>query len=251
MVACYRKAGKEPPTGAPGGLSWKMIRWDINAQTAFKEVPQRVFWGLTDPELPKYIKEGLDFVYVDNPYFNRSSQRNTFRLIRKNVHLTTLLERPDDRARKFGLKLLPWRKGGLWKDIVVIPPSPYYEKIYGAENWLKQTVNQLMRVTSREIRVKYNKSIPLEGYLKRTHAVVTFGSTAGVEAAMLGVPVFSGPICPSLPVTAGNINHIDNPHYPENRQAWLNGLAYATWTFDEFQGINKTDYWYEQHIHCR
>lgn len=235
---------------AIGGLTWKyfslltedeMIRWN-SAEEAFKGIPQRLFWGLTHKDLPEYIREGRDFLYVDNPYFNRSAQRSSFRLIRKHVHLTTLLDRPRDRADKFKLTLAPWRKGGA--DIVVIPPSPFYKTIFGAEKWLDETVAKLLEITDREIRVKYNKKFPLEKYLQNTHAVVTFGSVAGIEAAMMGVPVFSGPICPSLPITAGPLANIETPFYSPLRQEWLNSLAYASWTMDEFAKINKADYNY-------
>lgn len=218
-----------------------MIRWST-AEEAFRGIPQRIFWGLTDPDLPQYIREGLDFLYVDNPYFNRADKRNNFRLIRRNVHLTRLLDRPDDRSRKFKIVLKPWRKRG--KSIVVIPPSPLYVKIYGADNWLRDTLQTLKQVSKRRVRVKENKLEPLEPYLKGTHAVVTFGSVAGVEAAILGVPVFSGPICPTLPISAGALENIDSPIYSDLRQEWINSLAYASWSMAEFPKINRADYNY-------
>ncbi len=217
-----------------------MIRWR-GAEEAFKGIPQRLFWGLTDPELPRYVQERRDFLYVDNPYFNRSAQRSSFRLIRGNVHLTQLLDRPRDRADKFKVQLQPWRKSG--ESVVVIPPSPHYKTIFGAHDWLDATVTRLLQITGREIRVKYNKKIPLAQYLQNTHALVTFGSVAGIEAAIMGIPVFAGPICPSLPITAGPLERIDSPIYPD-RQPWINSLAYASWTMDEFAKINKTDYDY-------
>ena len=219
-----------------------MLKW-YGAQDAFAAMPQRLFWGLTEPDIRRYVREGLDFLYVDNPYFNRGSRTRSFRLIRRNLHLTTMLDRPSNRRKKkYFLHLEPWRKNG--KDIVIIPPSVWYERIFDCGDWLERTVKTLKMTTGRQIRVKHDKTIPLEGFLEKSWAVVTYGSVAGVEAAMLGIPVFSGPICPTLPISAGTLEQIDSPDYSDAREQWLNGLTHATWDLDEFHLINKDDYNY-------
>jgi hypothetical protein len=203
--------------------------------------PIRFFSGLKDPELALYIREGRDFLYMDNAYFGRGPRSRAFRLVRGALHLTHLLDRPADRLARWGARCEPWRKSGT--EVVVIPPSPYHAAFYGAEAWLTETVSKLKSCTERPIRVKYDKKEPLPPILANAWAVVTYGSVAGVEAALTGVPTFAGPICPTLPISAGPIECIDSPHYAD-REPWLASLTYANWSSDELDRINIKDYNY-------
>ena len=72
---------------------------------------------------------------------------------------------------------------------------------------------------------------------------MTYGSVAGIEAAILGIPVFSGPICPTLPISAGTLEQIENPTLHE-RRPWLCSLAYANWRISEIPKIHLEDYNY-------
>lgn len=197
---------------------------------------QKLFNGLTDPDFPSALASG-NFVYCDNGYFDR---RDHFRLIRGNVHLTTLLDRPGDRWDRLGIKTAPWRKGG--RHIVVIPPSQWYVQLLKADKWLAATRNKLEQHTDRPIVVKQAKG-GLEEALQGAWAMVTFGSVAGIEAAILGVPVFSGPICPTLPISAGTLEAIESPTLHE-RRPWLCSLAYANWRISEIPKIHLEDYNY-------
>ncbi len=207
----------------------------------FEHVTPRLFSGLTHNELPRYVGRDLDFLYLDNAYFKRGSRSNHFRLIRKGFHLTRLLNRPDDRMKQLGLRCQPWRKTG--RHIVLIPPSVWYLRILGAHDWTAQTLVTLSQVTDRPVRVKWDKKLPLSDWLADAWAVVTYGSVAGVESAIAGVPVFAGAICPCLPITAGPIDRIDTPEY-HDREPWLASLAYANWSTAELDSINLEDYDY-------
>lgn len=219
-------------------MKWEI--WDA-IELKLRESGIKVFAGLTDPELKRYVLEGLDFLYLDNAYFKRGSRSTNFRLIRRGFHLTRLLERPTDRFEKWNVSVAPWRKSGL--DVVVIPPSRYHVDIFGADAWLDQTLATLKQVTERPVRVKRDKNLPLAEYLRESWAVVTYGSAAGVEAARMGVPVFAGPICPSLPISAGSVEQIETPEYKE-RGPWLASLTYANWALPELDRLNLKDYCY-------
>jgi hypothetical protein len=197
---------------------------------------QKLFNGLTDPGFPSALASG-NFVYCDNGYFDRA---NHFRLIRGNVHLTTLLDRPGDRWDRLGIKPRPWRANG--NQIVIIPPSEWYVQLMNCKGWLAYTRNTLEKHTQRPIVVKHGKG-GLEQELQGAWAVVTYGSVAGIEAAILGVPVFSGPICPTLPITAGTLEQIESPTLHE-RRPWLCSLAYANWRISEIPKIHLEDYNY-------
>lgn len=202
----------------------------------------RLFCGLENPELPGFIHGGHDFLYMDNSYFHRGSRGTKFRLIRRGIHLTRVLDRPADRFERLGVAVKPWRKTG--RNVLLIPQSGWHGNIYGCSGWTQATATILRSFTDRPIVVKHDKSLPLQEFLEDAWCVVTYGSVAGVEAALAGVPVFSGPICPSLPISSGAIEKIETPLYPE-REPWLHSLAYATWDVEEIPYINWKDYNYQ------
>lgn len=200
-----------------------------------------VFVGMRSPELPRHI--GKPFLYMDHGYWRREPLLQWFRLIHDDIHLTHLLDRPGDRWKAQGRELAPWRRDG--RTVVVIPPSEAIQAIYGdARGWLDSTLATLAARTERPVLVK-QKGPPLPKYLqeKDAWAVVTYASVAGVEAALHGYPVFAGPHCPALPISAGPIEKIGHPVY-RDREPWLHSLAYSTWHISEFNQINLEDYHY-------
>lgn len=217
---------------APG--SWKVAVEQLAAGNP------KILCGMFDETKWPLLTTRADCFYFDNPYFLRHEKHSRFRLIRGGSHLTKIL--PDQPGRSIYMPpLMPWQKTG--KGILVIPPSPAQIKIYGAQDWLKKTLKRLSRATGRHIVVKENKKHPLADFLPDAWAVVTFGSVAGVEAAIAGVPVFAGPQCPALPITAGFPEEVDDPDYPDRRE-WLRSLAYACWTVDDLPRLNLESYDY-------
>lgn len=202
-----------------------------------------VIVGLPDDRNRKFVREGTDFIYGDHAYFDRGWERHHFRLCRNAHHLTRVMPRPDDRLKKWKVQIEPWRKGG--RDIVVIPPSDYYLNIYGLSSWLDDTLARLRLATDRHVHVKAQKGRLRECLLEEhdAHALVCALSVAGMEAALMGVPVFSTQHCCSWPVNAGTLEDIERPEYPD-RHAWACSLAYASWHADELEKICFRDYWY-------
>ena len=69
--------------------------------------------------------------------------------------------------------------------------------------------------------------------LQNCWAVVTHNSTAAVDAATYGIPVFlTSDLCLAWDVGNADFNKIESPTTPDRTQ-WLNDLAYANWTIDE------------------
>jgi hypothetical protein len=199
--------------------------------------------GLVDGRNQTLVRDKADFLYGDHAYFNRGWANGGFRLIRNAHHLSHVVKRSDDRLKKHGVMIEPWRKGG--RDIVVIPPSEYYWPIYNLKEWLPQTLATLKEVTDRKVHVKHGKGRLRECLLEEhdAHAVVCCISVAGMEAALMGVPVFSTERCCSWPINAGTLENIERPEYPE-RYEWACGLAYASWHASEFESIDFRDYQY-------
>lgn len=202
--------------------------------------PNNVACGLTNGIAKKFVQESADFVYLDHGYFQRGWSKGHFRALRSEFHLTKIVERPDDRLKKFEVQIEPWRKTG--RKIVVIPPSTWYINIWPElSSWTGQVVHELGTLTDRPVVVKDEKG-GLRAFLEDAWALVSCMSVAGMEAALMGIPVFSTPRCCSWPIS-DPLTKIESPTYPE-RYGWASSLAYATWHVDEIDTINWLEYDY-------
>ena len=219
-------------------LDW--VRIDAKRQGGS---PPEPVLGIRDDKAQNARDSGKPWLYFDHAYFKRGYERGNFRACRDGLHLTRLIDRPADRLEKWGVTIEPWRKRG--SEIIVIPPSEMQCKFYGCHDWLMKTESLLDQVTDRPVRCKVSKLPSLKEWLQDAWAVVTFASVAGVEAALMGIPVFSTENCPSYPVNAGRIDNIDSPEYPERHQ-WACGLTYATWNVEEMRNVKWIDYHYER-----
>ena len=188
------------------------------------------------------IRAKRDFLYFDNPYFMRENKSLRFRLTVGASHLTHLLPEQPGRVVQTP-ELMPWREGRRRWRIVVIPPSPTQLQVYGCTSWLQQTLARIKMVTRREVFVKEQKYASFNDAIADAWAVVTYGSVAGVEAAVAGVPVFAGPICPTLPISAGEIEDVENPQRSDRRE-WLRSLGYACWHMNELETLDLETYNY-------
>ena len=73
--------------------------------------------------------------------------------------------------------------------------------------------------------------------LDGAHCLVTHGSNAAVEAAIMGCPVFVHPDSAAALVGRTDLADIERPIYP-GRQAWVNALAYSQ--FNERELVDGT-----------
>lgn len=204
-------------------------------------VTPRINMGLTNPVLDEWVRAGQDFIYLDHSYFRRGWANNMFRAVRNACHLAQCKPRPDDRLKRFGVQIEPWRRERGSK-IVIIPTYAGHERIWPeTREWAHNVEQKLRGLTDRPIVVKSQKG-DLRGYLADAWAVVCNQSVAGVEAALMGVPVFSTPRCCSWPVS-NPIERIENPEFPD-RHDWATGLSYASWHTDEIDEVDWIDYDY-------
>ena len=96
---------------------------------------------------------------------------------------------PDDRWKSLNVDVKPWAKGG--RHIVVLAPTPTYQKFHAIEPWFEQTLRELAALTDRQIVVRFKDSNrPLQADLEGAHCAVAHGSIAATEAVILGCPVF-------------------------------------------------------------
>jgi hypothetical protein len=147
---------------------------------------------------------------------------------------------PDDRWRrlKAAREVRPWQKGG--GQIVIAAPTRTYCRFHNAESWIADTIDALARVTDRQIVIRDKEQYikrPIQRDLADAHALVTHGSNAAVEAAILGCPVFVHPSSAARLVGLTDLTKIESPVYPD-REPWLRSLAYSQ--FDERELVDGT-----------
>lgn len=171
-----------------------------------------------------------EFLYMDHSYFDRGWEKGNFRLIRRGVHLTEVLKRPDDRLRKLGVCMKDWRRNG--NHVVMIVPSELLAEHYKKPHLWKEMLAEVQKYTDRPVEIVRKRDHNLKEKLAGAWAVVCPFSTAGVEAALSGIPVFSTPECPSWPVNAGELSQIENPEL-KDRYDWLCSLSYACWSLGD------------------
>lgn len=215
---------------------------DAFAKSNHEQYPHTVIWGniSTVKSYPK------PFLFTDMPYFNRwmGDNRDTcyWRVIPNHVHVNPDLydKYPDDRFNQLNVTVKDWRING--DHILVCPSSPAIEQYYGDINWLAGTLQLLKQHTDRPIRVRHKPRangtsgpraavIPFEEDCKNAWAVVTLASIAAVEAACLGIPVFTHEKGPGGVLANKDLAKIEEPLMADSaRTLWLNTLAYYQYT---------------------
>ena len=183
-----------------------------------------------------------DFYYVDTGYFGNGRWKQWHRIVKNNLQLTEIQNRPRDRWEKHKLKFQPWRQG---RNIVVAAPDEKPCKFYEIElnTWIEQTVATIRQHTDRPVVVRQRapKRIDrittdtLAQALTDAHALVTFNSNAATESILLGVPVFTLAPNAAGPVGLQDLSQIEKPYYPnrDKLHAWACHLAYGQFHNDE------------------
>ena len=198
---------------------------------------------------------GVDFYYIDRPYWGESRGTPYWMRCTKNQHVKTFIDnRPDDRFKQtFKNEIHPYHKNG--KYILVIPPSHSVALMFDGQEWLKNTLKILKENTDREIVIRekpYNPKSFLDSEGKmmpgvsaneqpdrpfewdQVHAVVTFNSSITIKALTNGVPCFANFDNPCMPVCEQDFTKIETPKYEDPRPVFYS-LAYGQFTQEEFR----------------
>lgn len=226
-----------------------------------------VIFGLSNYLQMKICKENnINFIYIDNAYFgnlnsyftDKKCKKNFYRVVFNDTSLNKIKNR-DDYRFNLQLDLLnkeynvsnfvkDYKFNG--KDIILIPPSGMVPEIckISADKWCESVTNIIKNRMSNNIiirdrsRTRYDRfSVsPIHKLFENAYCVVTFNSTAAVDALLFGVPSFiyntsetSNIHSPAEPVSNLSINDIANRIYPENRLEWLHHLSYGQFSREE------------------
>lgn len=180
---------------------------------------------------------GFHYLYCDGPYW----LSRKFSQVRVCTQWLWHIDGADRKADldKAGCVLKPWSQG----DVVVVAPShdAVHRKAYkdgGADKWTADTIAELKKHTDRPIVVRKkddggppanidHRIKSMDAVFATAWAVVTAGSTIGVEAATRGVPVFSTQRCATSPVGLHDLSLIESPRLPDmdERRQWAMNLA--------------------------
>lgn len=157
------------------------------------------------------------------------------------------------RLRRLGLTAVPWRQSG--RHILLAGSSAKYHDFYGLPDpttYAIQVVADLRRLTKRPIvyrpKPSWRAAVPINGtrfsrsdeaigaVLKGAWAMVTHGSNACFEAALLGVPCIVLGDAVAKPISSTTLRGIKRPYLATDaeRGQWLANLAFCQWTMAEF-----------------
>jgi len=203
------------------------------------------------PELRQYIdkwkSEQRPWIYWDRGYARRvfatdlpqGIEGGYYRWHVGGFQLQSIRDVPADRWNALQTPLWPWATGG--RHIVVAEPSPTYQRFHNIEGWTERTVAELKRHTDRPIVLRDKEmqrfGRKLHEDLKGAHCLITHGSNAAVESAIMGCPVFVHLDSAASLVGRTDLKAIENPLYPD-RERWAWSLAYSQ--FNERELVDGT-----------
>lgn len=221
-----------------------------------------VFYGYTQilrKVMADYVAAGRKAVYIDLGYWGREGLHGHHKIVVNARHPTEYFQkRPhkDDRARKVGVQIQPWRKNG--KHILLAGMGEKAAEAEGKRtlSFEMDAIKWLGRITDRPIiyrpKPSWMQSKPIPGtvfswggqprpgfrrqhlneVLNDCHAIVTHHSNVAVEGICAGVPAFCWKGV-AVPMSSQNIDAIEDPVMPEGREAWSNAIAFTQWDIAE------------------
>lgn len=195
--------------------------------------------------VPRWRREGRQFIYWDRGYARRvfatwlprGDDGGYYRWQVNAFQMQIIRDVKSDRWDALKQPITPWAKNPNGH-IVLAAGSPTYDRFHRIGGWVERTTAILKQYTDREIRVSDKETKePLSERIKGAHALVSHGSNAAVEAAIMGCPVFVNPDSAAALVGSTDLSKIETPVYPD-RTAWAHSLAYNQ--FNETELVDGT-----------
>lgn len=202
----------------------------------------------------KCWKKNRTFYYMDTGYFGNERTNNNpngwkywHRIVKNDLQHGDIIDRPDDRFKKFNRTFIPWKKTG--RKILIAKPDEKPCRFYDIDldQWVEHTIEEIKKHTDRPIEVRERaphridriKTDTLQQALDRdVFALVTYNSVAAVESIFHGIPVFTlAPANAASPVSSQDLSQIDSPYYPDKDKLYKWGchLAYGQFHITELQ----------------
>lgn len=199
-----------------------------------------------------YRRRGVPVLVADAPHLRRDAKR-WHKVVWDHQHWIPSFACPGDRLEAVGVEIAERARGG---EILVCGQKAGDSQHPMAERqdlarWARETIAELRRVTRRPViwrphpldafavreadRYSDPKLESVADALSRAHAVVTYNSTAGLDALIAGVPVVAMGPAVYGELAAKDVAGIDQFEVPsvEDRRALLARIAYTQWTVEE------------------
>jgi len=200
-----------------------------------------IIWGLirgADKLMYETIFNGFKYYQTDNAYFGRNLY---FRVTCNALQLNYLPQSIIDNRYKYILNYLgktihPWKR--LRNGPIVICPSSHFQYQFmgtSLEDWIKVVIDELKKITSRPIKVRYKELMPIDDIDKDINdawCVVTHVSASALDALMLGIPIVTTGDCAASSL-ATDIKDIESPFLGEGRDELFSLLANGQFTQEE------------------
>lgn len=147
-----------------------------------------------------YERAGAHILVIENGYFGRYFLGTEWYSVGVRQHngCGSLPAPNKERWQNLGIELQPWKTDG--RELVLLATRGMGSSVTREPaGWLKALEHSLRRQTKRRVRVRQHPGpqfavpkIALEDDLRDAWAAVTWGSSAGLKAIAMGVPVFHG-----------------------------------------------------------
>lgn len=194
------------------------------------------------------------FYYMDTGYFgNEITEKNPngwkywHRIVKNNLQHDHIVDRPNDRIKRFDIKINKWKKDG--RKILIAAPDEKPMKFYGLnlDDWLNDTLEKIKSVTDRPIEIRNRDKNRIDRTVNKpflqainddVFALVTFNSNAAIESVLQGIPIFTtSPVHAAGPVGLSDLSSIESPFYPDKDfiYKWLCHLSYGQFHVDEIR----------------
>lgn len=186
-------------------------------------------------------------------------RNQTWRLMVNGKNCLLSTGNNHQRFESMGLTLFPWTNQGT--HILIACQRPESQQWHGKPDintWLEQTVSEIRQHSERPIKIRphprhRNIRLPFGCSLssptsisgtydefdfvkecRNAWCVVNVNSNPGVEAVLLGTPVFVDSSSIAAPVGNLKLDSLENPAKPCRKQ-WAWDLAHTEWTVEEIR----------------
>lgn len=192
----------------------------------------------------EWKKRKRNFIYWDRGYCRRvfathlprGTDGGYYRWHVNAFQLRKIGNHSSDRWKNLHQPVAPWNKNG--KHILICAPTFTYSLFHATQLWTDTIIDTLARVTDRPLMIRGKESKRSLGEdIKGAHAVVSHGSNAAVEAAIMGCPAFVDDCSAASLLRNVDLVNIEKPVYAD-REPWVYSLAYNQ--FNEKELVDGT-----------
>lgn len=221
---------------------------ELVRRSAYKESTEVCFFRNMDGNEQMLLSRmggGHPFWFIDTGYTNFLHGKNKVwhRLVRNNLHHSTMFDAPVNRLGVFESFPQPWRESG--DKILIIEPGGFSAKTFGIDiaQWKKDVETEIRKYTDKKIviREKLSKKVRQNLYQELLnedyYCVININSNAATEAVWAGIPIITLDRHITNSISRSKISEINDLAKPHLAN-WLCMLSYSQFTYDEL--INGT-----------